>query len=72
MELKIRVPYPAEHDCNALITKSEIFRGLLYEVRGKTLIIYTLQNGVLALPLKDIGDFVSELKEIAVMWRDQK
>lgn len=72
MEIKIRVPYPAEHDANALITKSEIFRGLLYEVRGKMLIIYTLQNGVLALPIKDIAEFATEVREISNMWRDQK
>ena len=39
-----------------------------YEVRDGKLIIYTLQNGVLAIPLRHVGLWADELQEIGELW----
>lgn len=68
MTISIRVPFPSETDTESLITKSNVFRGMQYEVRERKLIIYTLQNGVLAIPLRHVGLWADELREIGELW----
>ena len=68
MTISIRVPFPSETDTESLITKSNVFRGMQYEVRDGKLIIYTMQNGVLAIPLRHVGLWADELREIGELW----
>lgn len=68
MTISIRVPFPSETDTESLITKSNVFRGMQYEVRERNLIIYTLQNGVLAIPLRHVGLWADELQAIGELW----
>ena len=51
-EINRRIPYPSERDAENLITVSEVFRGMLYQVIDDRLEIYTRNNGTLAVPLK--------------------
>lgn len=66
--ISINIPYPTESDSESLITKSNVFRGMQYEVRDGKLIIYTLQNGVLAIPLRHVGLWADELQAIGELW----
>lgn len=62
------VPYPREVETDRLIIASEEFRGLLYEVKERSVIVFTPNNGILAIPLSGIDAFAEELKAIALHW----
>lgn len=68
--IRITIPYPSPHETGRRIITSEVFRGMLYELRECSLITFTRSNGVLAIPLEDAEEWAQEIVEIARTWKD--
>ena len=66
--ISIRIPFPSESDVDSLLTTSDVFNGMQYEVKKRKLIIYTRQNGILAIPLQHVELWTEELRAIADLW----
>lgn len=66
--INLRVPYPSETDTERLLTDSQVFGKMRYELRNGQLIIYTPKNGVLSVPLRWLTDWAYELVELAEAW----
>jgi hypothetical protein len=63
-----KVVYPPANDAVRLVTDSEKFPGVKYEVRDGHLVIWTLKDGILAVQLEAIKQFAEELREMADVW----
>lgn len=68
----IRAVVPSDTVTDRLITDSDVFRDMRYEIRAGMLIVYTLDNGVLAVPVNSLGKWVAELCDIREAWAGVK
>lgn len=60
--------YPPYNDTSRLVTDSERFKGVKYEFRDGHLIVWTKNDGVLALRLGAVKPFTDELMDIVKAW----
>ena len=72
MIINLRVPYPSETDAKRLLTDSQVFSKMRYEMRNGQLIIYTPKNGVLTVPLRWLADWAYELVDLAEAWEGMR
>lgn len=67
--INIRLTYPPQREAERLITKSEKFRGTLYEIKNGQMVIWTRSCGVLTIDLRNVSDFAQELREVGEIWK---
>ena len=72
MIINLRVPYPSETNTKRLLTDSQVFSKMRYEMRNGQLIIYTPKNGVLTVPLRWLADWAYELVDLAEAWEGMR
>lgn len=66
--LRITVPCPGESDPNRLLIDSTAYQLMQYEIIDGSLVVYTPQNGVLAVSLRGLREWAQELAAMADVW----
>lgn len=59
---------PSDIENGRLVTDSEIFHDVHYEIRDGQVIVWTKNDGVLVIGLKNAPAFINELRSVCDMW----
>ena len=69
-QINISYRLPNKRDTIGLVFNSKAYSKMDYQVKDRSLIIFTPKNGVLAVPFDGIRQWADELKDICATWSE--